>query len=111
MRDAGGELAQGSELLGLDQPILRGAQIVERLRQFPRALLNLGEQACVLDGDHGLVGKGLHQFDLLVRERAGFRPPEREHAFDGAVAHQRHRESRAIAAEFRPGAEIVIGIG
>ena len=35
VRDARGELAERSQLLGLDQAILRGAQFVERLRQAP----------------------------------------------------------------------------
>ena len=30
------------------------------------------EQPDVLDGDHGLVGEGLHQFDLPVGERSHF---------------------------------------
>ena len=38
VRDAGGELAERSELFGLHQPILRGAQFVERKRKFLGAL-------------------------------------------------------------------------
>jgi hypothetical protein len=33
--------------------------------------LELSEQPHVLDGDHGLVGEGLHERDLLVGERFG----------------------------------------
>ena len=32
--DAGGQLAERGELLGLHQTVLRGAQILQRLRQF-----------------------------------------------------------------------------
>src|ERR1700704_2270579 len=55
-------------------------------------------------------GEGLPQGDLGGREWARPRPCEREHAFNRAIAHQRHRESRAIAAEFGSGAEIVFGV-
>ena len=36
----------------------------------PALVLDLVEQAHVLDGDHGLVGECLHERDLFVRERA-----------------------------------------
>ena len=66
MGDAGGELAERGELLGLHQAILRGAQVVERQRQFAGSLLNLIEQANILDRDHGLVGEGRDQIDLAL---------------------------------------------
>ena len=75
VRDAGGELAERSKLLGLHQAVLRGAQVFERKRQFPGALLHLFEQPHVLDGDDGLVGEGLHQFDLALAEWSWLRPP------------------------------------
>jgi len=45
--------------------------------------LELVEQPDVLDGDHGLVGEGLQQRDLLIRERPNLEPhredrPERD---------------------------------
>ena len=51
----------------------QGLQLLDRARQFLRARLQLLEQADVLDGDHRLVGEGLEQRDLPVREGAG--PP------------------------------------
>ena len=66
--DAGGELAEGSELFRLDQPILRFAQVVERGGELLGARLHLVEQARVLDGDDGLVGEGLDDFDFPVGE-------------------------------------------
>ena len=69
VRDAGGELAERGELLGLDQAVLRGAQIVERCGQLPGALLHLVEQPHVLDGDHGLVGECRDELDLPFGER------------------------------------------
>ena len=62
--DAGGELAERGELLRLDQPVLRLAQVVERGGELPRARLHLVEQARVLDRDHRLVGEGLNDLDL-----------------------------------------------
>ena len=49
--DAGGELAEGSELLRLDQPVLRLAQVVERGGELLRARLHLIEQPGILDRD------------------------------------------------------------
>ena len=39
--------------------------MLQRLAQFCVALVEFFEQAHVLDGDHGLIGEGLEQFDLL----------------------------------------------
>src|SRR5215471_5534848 len=46
------------------------------LREGLVLLLQLGEQAHVLDGDHGLVGEGLEEGDLLVGEWIHFSAPE-----------------------------------
>src|SRR5215207_4795832 len=54
VRDAGGQLAKRGELLGLDQPLLRRPELLERFRQFPGAGLYVLEQACVLDSKNGL---------------------------------------------------------
>ena len=59
------------------QHIARRGLILERLRQLARARLHLLEQPRVLDGDHGLVGEGLQQLDLLVGERLHFVATER----------------------------------
>ena len=77
MRDAGGELAERGKLFGLHQPILRGAQFVERERKLVRALLDLIEQPDIFDGDHGLVGEGLQQLDMMFDKRAGLCPGSR----------------------------------
>ena len=48
---------------------LRGRRLLlQRLAQFLSALLFGVEQPHVLDGDHCLVGEGLGQFNLLLRE-------------------------------------------
>ena len=43
--------------------------LLQRFAEFRRARLHLVEQADILDGDHGLVGEGLDQLDLLFSER------------------------------------------
>ncbi len=83
----------------------------ERERQLLGARLYLFEQAHVLDGDDGLVGKGLHEIDLALAERSGLRPSKQQHAFDRAVAHQRHREHRPVGADGRRVAKIIFGVG
>ena len=46
----------------------------------------LVEQPRVLDGDHGLVGKGLQQLDMMVGERAGLDARNADRADRVAVA-------------------------
>ena len=46
-----------------------GGLLLQRFAQDLGARLHLVEQAHVLDRDHGLIGKGLDQIDLLIRER------------------------------------------
>ena len=60
------------------------------LSQVFGARLHLIEQARILDRDYGLVGEGLQQFDLALRERSGFGAPNHHHADHGIVA--RHRD-------------------
>jgi hypothetical protein len=50
---------------------LRGRRLLlERLAEIVRALAQLVEQARVLDGDDGLLGKIAHQLDMLLAEGA-----------------------------------------
>ena len=59
--------ADDAEHLGRCRLMLQG------LAQFGVALLHFFEQPDVLNGDHGLGGKGFEQADLLLGERADFR--------------------------------------
>ena len=56
----GGRAADDAEHLGGRRLML------QRLAQFCVALLNLFEQADILDRDHCLVGEGFEKFDLFV---------------------------------------------
>jgi hypothetical protein len=46
--------------------------VCQRLGEITGFRLHLVEQPRVLDGDHGLVGKGLKQLDVMICERTGF---------------------------------------
>ena len=51
------------------------------------------EQADVLDGDHGLVGEGLEQRDLLIAERTNLRPTNVNRPDGNSFAQQWSRET------------------
>ncbi len=53
---------------------------VQRRSQLAVARLELGEEAHVLDGNHGLVGEGLQEPDLGVREWPHFSPANHDRA-------------------------------
>ena len=58
-----------------DLQYLRGrGLLLQRLAQIVGALAQLVEQPRVLDGDDGLIGESLGQFDLLLRERCWWSP-------------------------------------
>ena len=62
-------------------------------------LLDLGEQADVLDGDHRLVGEHRHQLDLLGTERLDAVARQAHHARQLAIAHHRHAQHGADIAD------------
>ena len=64
-----------------DAEHLRGrGLLLQRLAQIVGALAQLVEQPRVLDRDDGLLGKVLHQLDLLVGERAHLLPVNADRA-------------------------------
>ena len=71
--------------------VARRRLLLQRLGDGAVLLLQLLEQAHVLDGDDRLVREGLEQRDLLVGERAHFLPPDVDGADRHPLAHQRHR--------------------
>src|SRR5262249_20320003 len=54
--------------------------IFQRFLQLARPRLHLFEQPGVLDGNYGLVGEGLEQFDLSIGERANLGASDRNRA-------------------------------
>ena len=68
------------------------------------ASLQLREQPHVLYRDHRLIGEGLDQGDLILRERMDLTTPQSSHAKQRVLAKERHREYRPhvlLAHEFR----------
>ena len=79
---------------GADHAKYRGScrLLLQCLSQLARARLHLVEQAHVLDRDHGLVGEGRDQLDLLLGERPDDAPRQADHADHRIPAQQRHAE-------------------
>ncbi len=85
--------------------------LLQRFGQFARARLHRVEQPHVLDGDHRLVGKGLDQFDLLLRERPHGSAMHGEQADGESFSQQRHHEDCAKASQPRGFMHGVFGVG
>ena len=76
----GGRAADDAEHLG------RCCLMLQGLAQFCVALLEFLEQPHVLDGDHGLIGEGLEELDLLVREGTDLHSANQNHTDRNALA-------------------------
>src|SRR5262245_50775147 len=61
-------------------------------------LLDLLKQPDVFDGDHRLVGEGLEEGDLLIRERANFRTSDVYNADRNTFPKQRSGQYRSSTA-------------
>ena len=68
-------------------------------------LAQLSEQSRILDGDHGLSGKILHQLDLLVSERPNLLPIDADGADQHIVLQHWHVDGGSRAAELDRHAE------
>ncbi len=77
-----GANSPGDELMTL-QHLRRGGLLLQRLPQFV-------EQPRVLDGDDGLGGEILHQFDLLVGERPDLAAVNADHSDQRVFLEHRH---------------------
>src|SRR6185295_5066996 len=82
-----------------DAEDLRGRRLsFQSLRQLARARLHLLEQPRVLDGDDGLVGEGLKEFDVARGKGAGFRSGDDNRSDGLAIAEHRYRQLAPPAA-------------
>jgi hypothetical protein len=72
------------------QHVACGCLVFERLLQLRGARLDLLEQPHILDRDHGLVGEGRDELDLLLREGAHVRARKGDHANRRSIAEERH---------------------
>ena len=68
----------------------RGGLLLERL-------FRLVEQADVLDGDDGLVGEGLKERDVVVRERLGLASADADHSERPVFPEYRDKRLAAVA--------------
>ena len=71
--------------------------VLARLRELPALVLDLMEQARVLDCQHRLGGKGLQQVDGLLWELARSLAADHESADDALGAEQRNNQNGAVA--------------
>src|SRR5262245_27792709 len=88
-----------------------GGLVLERLLQLGRARLHLLEQSRILDGDDGLVGKGLEQGDLFGGKVALLLALQREYADLLTLAPKRGGEESSEADQMLLSAARVLGIG
>src|SRR5882724_6869373 len=79
------------------QDLARRRLLLQRLGQLSIARPQLREQPYVLDGDDRLVGEGLEQGDLLVREWRHLIPGNEDMPDGDAVAKHRDCKSASIA--------------
>jgi hypothetical protein len=79
------------------QDVAERRLLLQRRGQVSIARLELLEESRVLDGDHGLVGKGLKQRDLLVRERIHLGTPELDRAHGRSLPQQWNTQRRPVA--------------
>ena len=70
--------------------------LLERLRQLLCPCLHLVEQPHVADRDHGLIGEGLQQGDLLVAERMHFGAAKHDRSDALALAQHRHAQDACV---------------
>jgi hypothetical protein len=91
------------------QDFARGCLLLERLAhsgmnlcQRPILFLKLREQAHVLNGDHGLVGKGFEERDLTIGKRLPLSPRHRNRADTTAAAEHRNGDPRTVSGDFGP---------
>jgi hypothetical protein len=68
--------------------------LLERFGERGVLGLKLGEQPRVLDGDGRLIGEGLYQSDLTVRERQHLVPVDEDHAQQLGSPEHRNRKHR-----------------
>ena len=71
--------------------------LLESTRQLGVRVLELREQAGVLDSDHGLIRKRLDQLDLTGRVGVRLHPGDIDRSDGYAIAEQRRREGGTLS--------------
>ena len=89
----------------------RTSLVLQRLLKIVRASLQRAIRLGAADGDHRLFGECLQQFNLAVREAAGFAAAKGKPADRHTTAHHRDRNYRShltVMREFYPWLRIEI---
>src|SRR6516162_9812810 len=81
------------------QDVAASGLIDQRFGEIVRALAQLPEQAGVLDRDHGLIGEGCDQPDLLVIEWNGLAPAHADRAHH-LVSREHRIEQQGVKVKF-----------
>ncbi|HWO91799.1 MAG TPA: hypothetical protein VNP53_07495 [Methylomirabilota bacterium] len=96
--DVGRGTADDAQDLGGRRLLLEGlGDLRMRLGERPILLLEFGEQADVLDGDHRLISERLQQLDLSFREASRLRAAQGDGADGSALPDQGNGERGAEA--------------
>src|SRR5437763_9387852 len=96
MGNAGGELAQRSHLLGMNQIGLRLFQLLVRYPQVALAPALLLEQLGIAHGERRLSGESLDQTDDLLGEFARLAPNDDESPQDVLLVQQGRGDERTV---------------
>src|SRR5262249_9069665 len=78
------------------QDLRRRRLLLQGLGERARARLYIVEQAGVLDGDYRLIGEGLQQRDLALREQSNLGTWDSDRTERMAVTQHRHRQDASI---------------
>src|SRR6516164_5801846 len=97
MRDPSGQLAERGKLFRLDETVLRGPQILQRLGQFARAALDTLEQPRILYSQHRLRREGLQQLDRALRKLTRLLAADHQRTDDPVGTEKWHDEQRSEA--------------
>ena len=105
VRHARGKLADGRQLLGVDELRLGTLVLVEQAQRLGVESLHLRVELRVVERDADLVGGRLEQGQLVLVELVGGLAPERERAEDPPAAVDRHADEAAdvVAPDGGPG--------
>jgi hypothetical protein len=86
--------------------------LLERLGEIAVSVLQLLEEAGVLDGDDGLGGEGLEELDLLVGERAELHSAEQDRPDRYPLAEEGSGKRGSVAVPLRVGGALrELGVG
>ena len=91
MGDASRELAERSQILGLNETVLGGTQVIERSDNSRVRCCTSLEQLDVVNRNDRLVRKGLQKLDVMFGEQAGLNPGHGNQADQRPAAQQRHK--------------------